>query len=218
MLWENLRPQDRNELLQRGQIRELVRRSHDDVDTLWLGEAICVVLSIVLSGAVALCQDLPTDTTAITRIVRPTQVACISGLKEDAHTYLRPLTERSRVLVVAVEAIGDLGRVSQQLYHQEIAQIMAGMLHEARRLHMRAEQRLAAALVEFADVTSEDGRWAMVDQTTISQRVGMRREAMRPLLNVWVEDDIISTRYRKVKILNREALIKIAGEALWQPA
>jgi len=101
---------------------------------------------------------------------------------------------------------------SQQLTNEELAVSVKAILAGADRLgNMSVPQRLASLLLDVTEMTGQP--IVGCRQDIMAMAVASRRETVAVVLAVWRDEDWIQTRYRRVKVLERDKLIRIrAGE------
>jgi hypothetical protein len=73
--------------------------------------------------------------------------------------------------------------------------------------NMSLPQRLAALLLDITDMTGQP--IVGCRQDILAMAAAARRETVATILSGWRDEDWIQTRYRRCKVLDREALIRI---------
>lgn len=114
-----------------------------------------------------------------------------------AATDLVALTETT-----AVET--DAASLSKEEQEASVRAIIIG----AERLgNMSVPQRLSAFLLDVTEMTGQP--IVGCRQDIMAMAVASRRETVAVVLAVWRDNDWIQTRYRRVKVVEREPLIRI---------
>jgi CRP-like cAMP-binding protein len=87
------------------------------------------------------------------------------------------------------------------------ASVMAVVAGADRLGNMSLPQRLAALLLDITDMTGQP----MVGcrQDILAMAAAARRETVATILSNWRDEDWIQTRYRRCKVIDRDALIRI---------
>jgi CRP-like cAMP-binding protein len=134
-------------------------------------------------------------------ILGPGQVALpVPGIAGEgpAAADLLALTE-----AVAVELDPELPLRQHDLEASALAVVTA-----ADRLgNLSLPQRLAALLLDITDLTGQPVIGCRQD--IIAMAAAARRETVATILSSWRDEDWIQTRYRRCKVLERDALIRI---------
>jgi CRP-like cAMP-binding protein len=134
-------------------------------------------------------------------LLGPGQVALpIPGLPSQgpAATELIAVTD-----TVAVSVEIDALVAGRELTHSTFA-----IIEGAHRLgNMTLAQRLAAVLLDLSEWTGQSV--IGVRQDILAMAAAARRETVATVLSSWREEKWIQTRYRRCKVLNREALERI---------
>lgn len=181
--------------------RETLVTPGDDLHSLYL----------VRQGLVILCLATKSEETRLTAIVDPTQcfnIQCLHPLAkatESAHA----LTDSELVAIpgtlvrATVEAGGQLARV--------LAGFAAGRLCEvtddyARATTLDVRARTAVSLLRLSDRLNTNN--IPLTQEQLSGLVGTRRETLALILGALRNEEIIDTRYRMIKLLDRDRLIE----------
>jgi len=113
-----------------------------------------------------------------------------------AATDLVALTETT-----ATEVDGSLTKEEQE------ASVRAIITGAERLGNMSVPQRLAAFLLDVTEMTGQP--IVGCRQDIMAMAVASRRETVAVVLAVWRDNDWIQTRYRRVKVVEREPLIRI---------
>jgi CRP-like cAMP-binding protein len=95
---------------------------------------------------------------------------------------------------------------------EQLAVSSRAVLEGARRLgNMSLPQRLAALLLDITELTGQP----MVGcrQDILAMAASARRETVATILSGWRDQDWIQTRYRRCKVLDRDALTAIRDGA-----
>jgi CRP-like cAMP-binding protein len=73
--------------------------------------------------------------------------------------------------------------------------------------NMSLPQRLAALLLDITDLTGQP--IVGCRQDILAMAAAARRETVATILSGWRDEDWIQTRYRRCKVLDRDALVRI---------
>lgn len=104
---------------------------------------------------------------------------------------------------IAVEADG-----TDPLRGEELAPSALAVVTGADRLgNMSLPQRLAALLLDISELTGQPVVGCRQD--ILAMAAAARRETVATILSGWRDEDWIQTRYRRCKVMDREALIRI---------
>jgi CRP-like cAMP-binding protein len=124
----------------------------------------------------------------------------------DAVADLVAITETTvTVLDSAAASLGD----------EEVTASVRAMADGADRLgNMSLPQRLAALLLDISEMTGQP--IVGCRQDILAMAAAARRETVATILSGWRDEDWIQTRYRRCKVMDREALIRIRDKQ--QPA
>ena len=99
--------------------------------------------------------------------------------------------------------------VAREVSDEELETSVRAVLDGADRLgNLSIPQRLAALLLEVSELQGHPVIHCRQDILAIA--VGSRRETVAVVLSQWRDYDWIQTRYRRVKVVHREALHQIA--------
>lgn len=121
------------------------------------------------------------------------------GAALPAATDLIALTE-----TVAVEIDASNGHLSPEDLGASARAVVAG----ANRLgNMSLPQRLASLLLDITEMTGQPVVGCRQD--ILAMAAAARRETVATILSGWRDNDWIQTRYRRCKVLDREALLRI---------
>jgi CRP-like cAMP-binding protein len=121
------------------------------------------------------------------------------GTAGRAATDLVALTETT-----AVEINPD----DQPLTREQLEASVRAIILGAERLgNMSVPQRLAALLLDVTEMTGQPVVGCRQD--IMAMAVASRRETVAVVLAVWRDNDWIQTRYRRVKVMEREPLLRI---------
>jgi len=170
-------------------------------------------LFLLTRGLVMLCLESRTEETRMTGIVDPRQcfnIQCLHpGVRatESAHA----LTDAEVVAIpgaAAREAVRRGGTLGSLL-----GAFAAGRLAEVTDDYVRAttldvKARAAVALLRLSDRLGANQ--IPLTQEQLSGLVGTRRETLALILGALRNDEIIDTRYRMIKILDRERLLDVS--------
>lgn len=111
-------------------------------------------------------------------------------------------------LVALTETRGTLLHPDDPIIPQRAAASSLAIIRGADRLgNMTLPQRLAALLLEVTDLTGVPVVGCRQD--ILAMAAAARRETVATILSAWREEEWIQTRYRRCKVLEREALEKI---------
>jgi CRP-like cAMP-binding protein len=134
-------------------------------------------------------------------LLGPGQVALpVPGVAEDgpAAADLVASTETT-----AVEAMNGTSVNAEELAASALA-----VVNGADRLgNMSLPQRLAALLLDISELTGQPVVGCRQD--ILAMAAAARRETVATILSGWRDEDWIQTRYRRCKVLDREALLRI---------
>lgn len=168
-------------------------------------------LYLVRQGLVILCLATKSEETRLTAIVDPSQcfnIQCLhpqARATESAHalTDSELITIPGELVRAAVARGGALARV--------LAGFAAGRLCEvtddyARATTLDVRARTAVSLLRLSDRLNTNN--IPLTQEQLSGLVGTRRETLALILGALRNEEIIDTRYRMIKILDRERLIE----------
>src|SRR5437762_2076372 len=72
---------------------------------------------------------------------------------------------------------------------------------------LRIRQRVVALLLDISDMTGQPVVGCRQD--ILAMAAAARRETVATILSSWRDEDWIQTRYRRCKVLDRDALIRI---------
>ncbi len=168
-------------------------------------------LFMLTRGLVMLCLESRTEETRMTGIIDPTQcfnIQCLHpGVRaiEAAHA----LTEAEVVAVPGEEARAAVRRGGTLA--ALLAGFAAGRLAEVTDDYVRAttldvRARAAVALLRLSDRLGANN--IPLTQEQLSGLVGTRRETLALILGALRNEEIIDTRYRMIKILDRQRLLE----------
>ena len=91
---------------------------------------------------------------------------------------------------------------------QELAASARAIVTGADRLgNMSLPQRLAALLLDITEMTGQP--IVGCRQDILAMAAAARRETVATILSGWRDEDWIQTRYRRCKVMDREALVRI---------
>ncbi len=168
-------------------------------------------LGLLTRGLVVLCVASFADETRMTGIVDPAQCFNIECL------HPRARATQSAYALTAAEVIHVPGEDVRQSVRRGgvLASLLAGFaagrmaeitddLVRATTLDVRA--RAAVALLRLSDRL--ETRNIPLTQEQLSGLVGTRRETLALILGALRNEEIIDTRYRMIKILDRERLVE----------
>lgn len=182
-------------------------------DTLTASGDADLPLGLLGRGLVILCVASNLDETRMTGIVGPSQCFNIECLHPQARATQSAyaLTAAEVVLIpgsaarAAVEAGGTLGRLLSGYAAGRLAELTDDLVR-ATTLDVRA--RAAVALLRLSDRL--ETRNIPLTQEQLSGLVGTRRETLALILGKLRDEEIIDTRYRMIKLLDRERLLEAA--------
>lgn len=121
------------------------------------------------------------------------------GAALPATTDLIALTETSAV---------EIDASNGSLKPDELAASARAVVAGANRLgNMSLPQRLASLLLDITDMTGQPVVGCRQD--ILAMAAAARRETVATILSGWRDRDWIQTRYRRCKVLDREALVRI---------
>jgi CRP-like cAMP-binding protein len=170
-------------------------------------------LFLLTRGFVMLCLQSRTGETRMTGIIDPSQCFNIQCL----HPAVKA-TEAAHALTLAevVSIPGEAAReavASGGTLASLLAGFAAGRLAEATDDFVRAttldvKGRTAVALLRLSDRLST--LEVPLTQEQLAGLVGTRRETLALILSGLRNDDVIDTRYRRIKILDRKRLTEAA--------
>jgi CRP-like cAMP-binding protein len=168
-------------------------------------------LMLLARGMVMLCLESKTGETRMTGLVDPSQCFNIQCL----HPGVRA-TESAHCLTDAeiVEIPGEAARASVErggTLALLLAGYAAGRMAELTDDYVRAttldvRARTAVSLLRLSDRL--DTTNIPLTQEQLSGLVGTRRETLALILGALRSEDIIDTRYRMIKIIDRERLLE----------
>lgn len=182
-------------------------------DTLTASGDTDLPLGLLIRGLVILCVASNLDETRMTGIVDPSQCFNIECLHPQARATQSAyaLTAAEVVLIPgaaareAVRAGGTLARLLSGYASGRLAELTDDLVR-ATTLDVRA--RAAVALLRLADRL--ETRNIPLTQEQLSGLVGTRRETLALILGKLRDEEIIDTRYRMIKVLDRERLLEAA--------
>lgn len=97
---------------------------------------------------------------------------------------------------------------SEPLTAEDLAASALAIVTGADRLgNMSLPQRLAALLLDITELTGQP--IVGCRQDILAMAAAARRETVATILSGWRDEDWIQTRYRRCKVMDREALIRI---------
>jgi hypothetical protein len=115
-------------------------------------------------------------------------------------------------LVAITEAtVAEVPTGNGALQPQDLAASAQAVVDGADRLgNMSLPQRLAALLLDITDMTGQP----MVGcrQDILAMAAAARRETVATILSSWRDEDWIQTRYRRCKVMDRDALLRIRNK------
>jgi CRP-like cAMP-binding protein len=170
-------------------------------------------LFMLTRGLIMLCLESRTEETRMTGIIDSSQCFNIQCLHPGVHA-----TESAHALTDA-EVIAIPGEHARQALRRGgtlaalLGAFASGRLAEVTDDYIRAttldvRARAAVALLRLSD---RMGAFNIpLTQEQLSGLVGTRRETLALILGKLREEEIIDTRYRMIKILNRERLMDAA--------
>jgi CRP-like cAMP-binding protein len=169
-----------------------------------------LALFLVARGMVMLCLESKSGETRMTGLVDPSQcfnIQCLHpGVRatESAHC----LTDAEVIVIPgqaardAVKRGGFLGRLLASFAAGRLAEVMDDFVR-ATTLDVRA--RTAVSLLRLSDRLNTSN--IPLTQEQLSGLVGTRRETLALILGALRNEEVIDTRYRMIKILDRERLL-----------
>lgn len=80
--------------------------------------------------------------------------------------------------------------------------------------NMSLPQRLASLLLDITDMTGQP--IVGCRQDILAMAAAARRETVATILSSWRDEDWIQTRYRRCKVMDRGALVKIRETGTWE--
>jgi CRP-like cAMP-binding protein len=186
--------------------REAVRR-----ETLVASGEGDLSLFLVARGMVMLCLESKTGETRMTGLVDPTQCFNIQCLHPGvrATESANCLTDAEVVCIpgkAARESVhrgGVLGRLLSAFAAGRLAEVMDDFVR-ATTLDVRA--RTAVSLLRLSDRLNTNN--IPLTQEQLAGLVGTRRETLALILGAMRNEEIIDTRYRMIKLLDRERLLE----------
>ncbi|MFN3648734.1 MAG: Crp/Fnr family transcriptional regulator [Armatimonadota bacterium] len=112
-------------------------------------------------------------------------------------------------LVAVTEAtVGEYEGDLESNKYQACLDSARAVVEGADRLgNMSLPQRLAALLLDITDMTGQPVVGCRQD--ILAMAAAARRETVATILSGWRDEDWIQTRYRRCKVMDRDALIKI---------
>ncbi|MFN3651726.1 MAG: Crp/Fnr family transcriptional regulator [Armatimonadota bacterium] len=167
-------------------------------------------LFLLTRGIVVLCIEARTGETRMTGLIDASQCFNIQCLHPGAHApeSAHALTEAEVVEIpgeharLAVERGGVLARLLAGFAAGRLAEMTDDFVR-ATTLDVRA--RAAVALLRLGDRLRSKN--IPITQEQLSGIVGTRRETLALILGALRNEEIIDTRYRMIKILDRERLV-----------
>jgi hypothetical protein len=117
-------------------------------------------------------------------------------------------TAATELVAVTEISAAEVTLNGKPLDFQVLAQSAIAIVKGADRLgNMSLPQRLAALLLDITEMTGQPVVGCRQD--ILAMAAAARRETVATILSGWRDDDIIQTRYRRCKVINREALERI---------
>ncbi len=118
-------------------------------------------------------------------------------------------TAATTVVAITTSVVTPIKNADKDISQEELERSVHSLINGAYRLgSLTISQRLAALLL---DITEMQGHPVIhARQDIIAMGVGSRRETVAVVLSQWRDYDWIQTRYRRVKVVHREALHQIA--------
>jgi hypothetical protein len=112
-------------------------------------------------------------------------------------------------LVAITETVASpLAADAEPLSSDELAASAHAIVTGADRLgNMSLPQRLSALLLDITEMTGQP--IVGCRQDILAMAAAARRETVATILSGWRDEDWIQTRYRRCKVMDREALIRI---------
>jgi CRP/FNR family cyclic AMP-dependent transcriptional regulator len=203
-------PEAELEPLAAASVRQEVQRRQTLVN---LGEA-NLSLFFVVRGLVMLCLESRTGETRMTGIVDPSQCFNIQCLHPQVHAAesVVALTDAEVICVPGAEARKAVQR-GGALGHL-LAAFAAGRLTEVMDDYVRSttldvRARAAVCLLRLSDRLESPN--IPLTQEQLASLVGTRRETLALILGSLRNDEIIDTRYRMIKVMDRSRLIEAAN-------
>jgi hypothetical protein len=119
-----------------------------------------------------------------------------------------PTTAPTGLVAITETVATQLEPGSRTLSEKDLAVSANAIVDGADRLgNMSLPQRLASFLLDVTEMTGQPVVGARQD--IIAMAVAARRETVATILSGWRDEDWIQTRYRRVKVMDRDALIRI---------
>jgi CRP-like cAMP-binding protein len=112
------------------------------------------------------------------------------------------------LVAITETRVSEVELNGQPMPAQDLTASAAAVVAGADRLgNMSLPQRLAALLLDITDLTGQP----MVGcrQDILAMAAAARRETVATILSSWRDEDWIQTRYRRCKVMDRDALIRI---------
>jgi hypothetical protein len=111
-------------------------------------------------------------------------------------------------LVALTETTATRINGGRTLTSDDLAASAKAVVEGAHRLgNMSLPQRLAALLLDITDMTGQP--IVGCRQDILAMAAAARRETVATILSGWRDEDWIQTRYRRCKVMDREALLRI---------
>ena len=120
-------------------------------------------------------------------------------------------------LVAITEATAtEVDESAGGLAEHELAASAQAVVNGADRLgNMSLPQRLAALLLDITEMTGQPVVGCRQD--ILAMAAAARRETVATILGSWRDEDWIQTRYRRCKVLDRDALLRVLNRELAEP-
>jgi len=112
------------------------------------------------------------------------------------------------LVAITETAAAEINLETNPLEPQDLLSSATAVVEGAHRLgNMSLPQRLAALLLDISEMTGQPIIGCRQD--ILAMAAAARRETVATILSGWRDEDWIQTRYRRCKVMDREALIRI---------
>jgi len=117
-------------------------------------------------------------------------------------------TAAAQLVAITETVVSPLADDADPLAADELAASARAIVTGADRLgNMSLPQRLAALLLDITEMTGQP--IVGCRQDILAMAAAARRETVATILSGWRDEDWIQTRYRRCKVMDRDALIRI---------
>jgi hypothetical protein len=114
----------------------------------------------------------------------------------------------AELVAITETVVTPVAEAGGSLEPQDLAASARAIVTGADRLgNMSLPQRLAALLLDITEMTGQP--IVGCRQDILAMAAAARRETVATILSGWRDEDWIQTRYRRCKVMDRDALIRI---------